>query len=91
MIKAEGLGENQIAYMKLLKIQSYHMGFIFTPNHMTWKMQQCVHTHSQIVCYHNVNVYFDVVPNIQAFIILTRKQMICIPTPVLQFVFTFII
>ena len=91
MLKTEGLGEKQIAYMKHIKIQSFHMGFIFTPNHMTRQRQQCVHTHSQIMCYHNENVYCDVVPNVQALIFLTRKQMIIILTPVLKFVFTFII
>ena len=49
ILKTEGLGENQIAYMKLIKIKSCHMGVIFTPKHMTWQGQQCVHTHSQIV------------------------------------------
>ena len=37
MLKTEGLGEKQIVYMKLIKIQSYHMGVIFMPNHMTWQ------------------------------------------------------
>ena len=41
--------------------------------------------------YHSVNVYCGVVPNVQALIFLTRKQMVSIPTPVLPFVFTFII
>ena len=67
------------------------MGVIFTPKHMTWQGQKCVHTHTQIMRYHTGNEYCDVVPNVQALIFLTRKQMISIPTPVLQFVFTFII
>ena len=67
------------------------MGVIFTPKHMTWQRKKIVHTHSQIMRYHTVNVYCDVVPNVQALIFLTRKQIISIPTPVLQFVFTFII
>ena len=77
--------------MKLIKIQSCHMGVIFTPNNMTRQRQQCVNTNTQIMRYHTVNVYCDVVPNLQALILLTRKQIIIIPTPVLQLVFTFII
>ena len=88
ILKTEGLGEKKIAYMKHIKIQSCHMGVIFKPNHMTRQKQQCVHTHSQIMRYHTENVYFGIVQNIQALIFLTRKQMISIPTPVLQFVFT---
>ena len=91
ILKTEGLGENKIAYMKLIKIHSCHMSVIFTPKHMTWKSQQCVHNHSLIMSYRKGNVYCDVVPNILALIFLTRKQMISIPTQVLQFVFTFII
>ena len=67
------------------------MGIIFTPKHITWQRKQCVHTHSQIMHYHTGNVYCGVVPNFQALIFLNRKQMISIPTPVLQLVFTFII
>ena len=73
------------------KIQSFHMGVIFTSNHMTGKRQQCVHTHIMIMCYHNINLYWDVVTNVQSLIFLTRKQIISIPTPVLQFFFKFII
>ena len=91
MLKTEGLGKKKIAYMKHIKIQSCHMGVIFTPKHMTWKRQQCVHTQSQIMCYQTVNVYCNVVPNVQTLIFLTKKQIIIIPTPVLQFVFVFII
>ena len=67
------------------------MGFIFIPKHMICKRQQYVRIHGQIMSYHTVNVYCDVVPNVQALISLTRKQIISIPTPVFQFVFTFII
>ena len=67
------------------------MAVIFTPKHMTCKNQQCVHTHSQIMRYHTGNVYCNVMTNVQELIFLTKKQMISIPTPVLQFVFTFII
>ena len=67
------------------------MGFILIPKYMTRQMQQFVHTNSQIMRYHTRNVYRDVVPNVQALILLTRKQMISIPIPVLQFVFKFII
>ena len=88
MPKIEVLGNKQIAYMKLIKIQSCHMGVIFTPKNMTWQRQQCVHTYSQIMRYHTGNVYCNVVPNVQASIFLTRQQTIIIPAPVLQFVFT---
>ena len=91
MLKIEGMRKGKFTYMKLIKIQSCHTGVIFTPKHMTWKRQQCVHNNSQIMHYQNGNVYCDVVPNVQALIFLTRKKMISIPTPVLKFVFTFII
>ena len=87
MLKTEDLGKKQTAFMKLIKIQSCHMGFIFTPKTMAWKRQKCVHTHILIMRYHTGNVYWDVVPNVLALIFLTRKQMISIPTPVLQFFF----
>ena len=57
MLKTEVLGEKKIVYMKLIKIQSCHMGVIFTPNHMTWQRQQCVQTHSLFMRYHTGNVY----------------------------------
>ena len=84
-------GKIKLAYMKHIKIQSCRMGVIFTPKHMTQKSQQCVHTNSQIIRYHTGNVYYNGVPNVQALIFLTRKQMISILTPDLQFVLTFII
>ena len=84
-------GKSKLTYMKVIKIQPFHMSVIFTPKHMTWQRQKCVHTHSQIMRDHTGNVYCDVVPNAQALIFLTRKQITSIPTPVLQFVFTFII
>ena len=67
------------------------MGVIFMPKNMTWQMQQCVNTHSQIMCYHIGNMNCDVVPNVQVLIFLIRKQMISILTPVHKLVFTFII
>ena len=67
------------------------MGVVFTPNHMAWQRQQCVHNQSQIMSYKIGNVYCDVVPNAQVLIFLTRKHMISIQTPVLQFIFKFII
>ena len=89
--KQEVWGKSKFAYMKLIKIHSCHTGVIFTPRHMTRKRQQCVHTHSQIMRDHIGNVYCDVVPNSQALIFPPSKQMISIPTTVLQFVLTFII
>ena len=49
MLKTEGLRGNQIAYMKHIKMYSCHMGVIFTPKHMKWQSQQCVHTNSKIM------------------------------------------
>ena len=91
MIKIEGLGGKQIAYMILIKIQACHMGVIFIPKHMTWKRQQYMHTRIQIMRQHTGNGYCGVVPNVLALIFLTRKQMIRILTPGLQFIFMFII
>ena len=67
------------------------MGLIFTPKHMAWQRLQCVHNHSHIMSYHAGNVYFNVFHHVQALTLLNRKQMISIPTPVLPFVFIFII
>ena len=87
ILKIEGLGGKQIAYMKHIKIQSCHMFFLFTPKYIIWQRQQCVYTHSHIMSYHTINLYFNIVPNVQALISLTRKQIISILTPVLQFIF----
>ena len=91
MLKTQCLGGNNIAYMKHIKIQPCHMGVNFTPKNMTWQRQKCVHTHSHIMRCRTGNLYFDVVPNVQALIFLTRKQIISIPTQVLLFVFAVII
>ena len=56
MLKTEGLGENQIAYMEHIKIRSCHMSFIFIPKRLIWKSRQCAHIHSQIMHYHTGNV-----------------------------------
>ena len=91
ILKTEGLGGKQIADTKLIKIQSCPMGVIFTPKNMTRQRQQFVLTHSLIMRYHTGNVYCDVFPNVLALIFLTKKQMIIIPTPVLQLFLKFII
>ena len=67
------------------------MGVIFMPKHMIWQRQQCVHIRSEIIHYHTGNVYYYVVPNVHVLILLTKKQMISIPTQLLQFVFKFIV
>ena len=64
MFKAEGLVKKNITYMKHIKIQSCHMGVVFTPNHMIWQRQQCVRIHSHIMRYHTRNVYFGVFKNV---------------------------
>ena len=64
MLKTEGLGKNKIAYMKLIKIQSCHMGALFNPKHMIRQREKCVQTHSQIMRYHTGNMYCDVVTNV---------------------------
>ena len=79
------------AYMKHIKIKSCYIVVIFTPKHMTCQRQQYMNTNSQIMRCHTGNVYCDVVPNVQALIFLTRKQMSSIMAPFLQFVFIFII
>ena len=91
MLKTEGLGKKKIAYMKNIKIQSCHMGVIFTPKHMIWKRKQCVRIPSQIMHDHTGNGSCDVVPNFQVLIFLTKKQMINISELVHPFIFTFII
>ena len=91
ILKTEGLGENQIPYMKDIKICSCHMSVIFMPKHLIWQRQQCERIHSHIMHYRTVNVSCDFVPNFQELILLTKKQMINIPTLVLQLDFTFII
>ena len=91
MLKTEGLEKKQIKIMKHIKIYLCHMVIIFTPNHMIWQRQQLLRIHIQIMSYHTVNVHCGVLSNVQVFIFLTKKQIISIPTPVLQFVLTFII
>ena len=54
------------------------------------KATVCAYSQSDHVLPH-LNVYCDVVPNVQALIFLTRIQMISIPTTFFQIVFTFII
>ena len=76
---------------KTYKIKSCHMGAIFTPTHMIWQRKQCVLTHTMIMCYHTGNVCWDVVTNVLALILLTSKQTISIPNPVIKFVFIFIL
>ena len=49
MLKIEGLGGNQIIYMKHIKIQSCHMGVIFMPKHLICQRKKCVHIYSQIM------------------------------------------
>ena len=50
-------GKRKLAYTKHIKIQSCHMGIIFTPKHMTWHRQKRVQTHSLTMHYHTGNVY----------------------------------
>ena len=73
MLKTEGLGGKQIAYMKHIKIRSCQMVIIFTPKHMICQRQQCVHIHSHIIHFHTGNISCNVVPNVQALIFLTQK------------------
>ena len=89
--KTEGMGGNQITYMKHIKIRLCHMRVIFAPKHMVWQRQQFVRIHSQIMHYHTGNISCDVVSNVQVLIFLNKKQMINILTLVLQFDFTCII
>ena len=61
MLKTEGTGKKKISYMKHIKIQSCHMGVIFTPKH---ERKKCMHIHSQIMRYHPGNVSCDDVQNV---------------------------
>ena len=67
------------------------MGVIFTPKHLIWQSRKCVRIHTQIMHYHTGNLACDVVPNVQALILMAKKHMINIPTLVHQSVITFII
>ena len=67
------------------------MVVIFTPKRLIRKRLQCVSIHSHIMHYQNVSVSCNAVPNFQALIFLTKKQMINISIIVHQLVFTFII
>ena len=66
ILKIEGPVKKQTAYMKHIKLRSYHMGVIFTRKHLTWKRQQCVRIYSQIMNYHTENVSCNIVINVQA-------------------------
>ena len=65
MLKTEGLGENQIKYMKHIKntVMS-HERHIYAK---TYEMAKSImrYTHSQIMPYHTGNIYLYVVPNFQ--------------------------
>ena len=84
-------GKSKFTNMKHINIRSCHIGVIFRTNNLIWHRQKCVRIYIQIMYYHIGNVSYDVVPNSQSLIFLTKKHMINIPTLVHQFVFAFII
>ena len=57
MPKIKDPRKKKIAYMNHIKMRLCHTSVIFTPKHMKLQRQQCVHTHSRIMCYHTGNVY----------------------------------
>ena len=88
MLKTEGLVKKKIAYMKHIKIRSCNMGVIFMPKHLIRKKSTiCEYPQSD----HVLKCVMRYCSKVQAFIFLTKKQMIIIPTLVHQLVFTFII
>ena len=91
IIKTEGLGKSKFTYIQIIKYSHATWATYLCQSIRHVKKQQCVKTHIKIMYYHTGNFYCDVLPNVLAEIFLTRKQMISISTPVLQFVFTFII
>ena len=67
------------------------MGVIFMKKHLIWKKRKCVHIHSQTIDYHTGKVHYNFVPNVHVLIFLNKKEIINIPTQVLQINFTFIV
>ena len=73
-------GEKSNRVYESYKIQSFHIGVIFTSKHLIWQRQQYVRIHNQIMHFHTGNVSFNFVWNVQTLIFLTRKQIINITT-----------
>ena len=74
MFKAKGLARKHITYIQHIKIQRCHMGVIFMPNHLIWKMRQCALILIRIMYFHTGNVYYGAVPTVRLLIFLTKKQ-----------------
>ena len=90
ILKTEGLVKKQIAYVKHIKIQCFHMDVIFMPKHLIWKRSQCVYILVMIMHCQPENVFCDSAINIHGSILLTKKQIISIHTQLPQYGFTYI-
>ena len=90
MIKAEVLMKKRITYTKHIKIQHFHMDFIFMLPHLIWKGIQCVHILSLIMHFDTENVYCGVVLTVHVSIFLKNKQIKNMKKQYLQLGFTFI-
>ena len=90
MLRIESLVKNKIAYMKHIKIQSFHMGVIFLIKHLIWQRLHCVHILSLIMHWHTENVYWDAVLMVHVSIFMNNKKIIRIQTQHHQYGFTFI-
>ena len=90
ILKEEGLVKNNITYMTHIKIQWCHMGIIFMPKHLIWKMLQCAHILSLIMHFHTGNVYCGVALNVHISIFLTKKKIKNANEQHPQYSFTFI-
>ena len=75
MRKTEGIMKCPIVYSIHIKVLSCQMISICFKQHMTWKWQQCVHIHNQIMHYHIRNVCFVVVQNVHGLIFQFHNQI----------------
>ena len=73
ILKTEGLARKHIMYIQHIKIQWCHMGVIFMPNNLIWKMQQYALILILIMHLHTGNFYRGAVTNVHISIFLTNK------------------
>ena len=66
-------GEKSHHIYNTYKTQWCHMGVIFFPKHLIWKMLQCAHILGLIMHFYTGNMYFGVVLNFHLSIFLTNK------------------
>ena len=75
ILKSEGLVRKHITYMKHIKIQWYHMGVIFMPKHLIWKIRKCALFLIRSIHFHTKNVYYGAMPTVYVLTFLTRKKI----------------